>query len=165
MSQVKNFSKSNSSKSGLTMKWSNRLLIAGLTVLCTVLFGCKNSEDDPVNPYVTPGITENPHWKVTVDTTNLTASMTAIVKVSFAQNEGVLAAFMGKDCCGVAEHIDGLYWLYISPASEAGSNVQLKFYSPSLKRIFNATTTIPFSNDTQLGSIAEPYTPSWNAAN
>jgi hypothetical protein len=143
------------------------LAVAGLTVLCTVLFGCKNSEDDPVNPYVTPGITENPNWKVTVDTTNLTASMTANVKVSFAQKEGVLAAFMGKDCCGVAEYKAdyGLYWLFISPASEAGGNVQLKFYSPSLKRIFNATTTFAFSNDTQLGSIAEPYIPSWNAAN
>ena len=160
MSQVKN------SKSA-RLRWLTALSVCVLcSVFCT-LTSCKNSEDDPVNPYVTPGITENPNWKVTVDTTNLTASMTANVKVSFAQKEGVLAAFMGKDCCGVAEYKAdyGLYWLYISPASEAGGNVQLKFYSPSLKRIFNASTAFAFSNDTQLGSIAEPYTPSWNAAN
>ena len=96
----------------------------------------------------------------------MTASMTAIVKVSFAQNEGTLAAFIGEDCCGIAEYKAdyGLYWLYLSPAAETGGDVQLRFYSPDLKRIFDAASTFPFSNDTQLGSIAEPYTPEWTVA-
>ena len=70
---------------------------------------------------------------------------------------------MGNDCCGVAEYKAdyGLYWLYISPAADANANVQLRFYSPELKRIFDATSTFPFRNDTQLGSITEPYTPEW----
>lgn len=58
-----------------------------------------------------------------------------------------------------------IQWANLGAATDAGWDVQLKFYSPSLKRIFNASTTFAFSNDTQLGSIAEPYTPSWNAAN
>lgn len=135
-------------------------------LLCSVfciLTGCKGKEE-PVNPFVNPGTTENPNW-VTGEN-NMTASMTAIVKVSFAQNEGTLAAFMGDKCCGIATYKAdyGLYWLYISPATEAGGDVQLRFYSPDLKRIFVAKEVFPFHNDTQLGSITEPYTPEWTVA-
>ena len=134
-------------------------LIAALLV---VLAGCKGKEQ-PVDPYVDPGTTENPNWVITVEN-DMTASMTAIVKVSFAQNEGVLAAFIGNDCCGIGEYIDGLYWLYISPASEGGGNVQLRFYSPDLKRIFEAKETFSFVNDAQKGTVSEPYTPEWTEA-
>ena len=42
--------------------------------------------------------------------------------------------------------------------------MQLRFYSPDLKRIFVAKEVFPFHNDTQLGSITEPYTPEWTVA-
>ena len=101
--------------------------------------------------------------KITVDTTDMTASMTAIVKVAFAQSEGTLAAFMGNDCCGIAQYIEGLYWLYLSPATNA-QDVQLKFYSPNLKRIFVAKETFPFVNDGQQGTVSKPFTPEWDVA-
>ena len=159
ISQVKN---SNSPKGGLTVKRSYRLFIAGLTALAVsalALSGCKDNSD----PFVDPGNTPNPNWVVTVEN-DMTSSMLAIVKVSFAKTEGTLAAFMGNECCGVATYIDGLYHLYISPATEAGGEVQLRFYSPDLKRIFEATETIPYSNDTNKGTIADPYTPEWTVA-
>ena len=136
-------------------------------VLCTLLLlaaGCKD-KNVPVNPYVTPGNTENPGWVINVEN-NMTASMTAVVEVSFAQTEGILAAFIGDQCCGIAEYLAdyGLYWLYLSPATEEGGDVQLRFYSPELKRIYDATETFPFRNDTQLGSVAAPYKPEWNVA-
>ena len=128
-------------------------------VLCALflvaLMGCKNSD-----PFVDPGDTPNPNWVITVEN-NMPSSLTAIVKVSFAKNEGVLAAFMGNDCCGIAEYKDGLYWLYVSPASETGGAVQLRFYSPDLKRIFEATEIIPYSNNAMIGEVEEPYTPTW----
>ena len=91
--------------------------------------------------------------------------MTAIIKVSFTSKEGTLGAFIGNDCCGIAEYNAeyDTYWLYISPSTEAGGDVQLRFFSPDLKRIFSASSTFPFRNDTQLGTVAEPYTPSWVA--
>jgi hypothetical protein len=96
----------------------------------------------------------------------MTSSMTAVVKVSFASQSGTLAAFIGNDCCAIATYDADLklYWLYISPASEQGGNVQLRFYSPDQKRIFDATSTFPFRNDTQLGTVASPHTPSWTIA-
>ena len=132
------------------------LLVAATSLLIT---SCQKN-NDPEDPYVTPGKTENPNWVVTVEN-DMTASMTAIAKVSFTEKQGTLAAFMGDACCGVADYIDGLYWLYITPATEAGGEVQLKFYSPDLKRIFVAKETFTFRNDAQLGSVSEPYMPEW----
>ena len=112
-----------------------------------------------------PGDVENPNWVVTVEN-DMTASMTAIVKASFSGQPGTLAAFIGEDCCGIADYNaeSGLYWLYILPATDKEDDIQLRFYSPDLKRIFHATTTFPFRNDTQLGTVAEPYSPKWTVA-
>ena len=150
MSQVKN--------------WSKISLLFFFLLLPT---GCKN------DPFSTKGNVENPQWVVTVDN-NMTASMTATVKVSIGNEPGTLAAFIGYQCCGIAKPTpitgnlspvtDYLYFLYISPATEEGGEIQLKYYSPDLKRIFDATGTFPFRNDTHLGTVPEPYTPNWKLA-
>jgi hypothetical protein len=155
MLQVK---KSNRPKVGLTA-----LAVALLTVLTVFFAGCKkDKESEPVDPFVTEGNTPNPNWVIAGEN-DMSSSMTSIVKVSFAKSEGTLAAFIGNECRGIATYKAdyGLYWLYISPTAEGGGNVQLRFYSPELKRIFEATSTFPFRNDIPLGYITEPYTPEW----
>lgn len=134
-------------------------VVVGLLLLIA-LTGCKAAD-----PFVDPGDTPDPHWVITVEN-DMTSSMTVIVKVSFAEQAGTLAAFIGNDCCGVAtseNYIDGLYYLYISPSAQR-EDVQLKFYSPNLKRIFEAKETFPFVNDDRLGSSSAPYTPEWTVA-
>ena len=135
------------------------MIIASCAVLLLAA-GCKNED-----PFVDPGDVENPNWVVSVEN-DMTASMTAIVKASFTGQPGTLAAFIGEDCCGIADYVaeSGLYWLYILPATDKEDDIQLRFYSPDLKRIFHATTTFPFRNDTQLGTVAEPYSPKWTVA-
>ena len=131
-------------------------------ILAVLLIGAGCEKADPV---VNPGDTPNPNWVLTVEN-DLMSSMTVIVKVSFTEKEGVLAAFIGSDCCGVAtseNYIDGRYNLFISPSAQ-GEDVQLKFYSPDLKRIFEAKETFPFVNDDRLGSVSQPYTPEWTVA-
>ena len=134
-------------------------------VLCSLLIvalsGCKD-KNGVLNPYVTPGNVEDPGW--VANSGNMTVSMTAVIKVSFAKTEGSLAAFMGGKCCGVGVYNNGLYWLYISPDTETDGDVQLRFYSPELKRIFVAEEAIPFHNDTQLGTVSNPFTPYWIVA-
>lgn len=156
MSQVRNY---------------KNLRTLSVCVLCSVfcvLTGCKG-KNDPVNPYATLGTTENPNWVITVEN-DMTTSMTAVVRVSFTEQPGILAAFIGNDCCGIAEYIADyeVYVLYISPAAKdqsQTSDVQLRFYSPGLKRIYEATTTFPFRNEAQLGSPNAPYSPDWIVLN
>lgn len=138
----------------MMLQAQNFKVMALCSLFLIALTGCKE-KNEPSSPQQV----DDPKWEVTVEN-NLSLSMTAVVKVEGAV--GTLAAFMGEECCGVGTYIDGLYHLYISPAIEDGGKVQLKFYSPKLKRIFVATETFPFRNDTQLGTIAEPYTPIWD---
>ena len=149
----------------LQVKNSKRLCsfsvaVFALLALAVSFSGCKDNSD----PYINPGDTPDPQWKVTVDTTDMTASMTAIVKVSFTGKQGTLAAFMGDDCGGIADYIDGLYYLYISPSANSNANVQLQFYSPDLKRVFVSKQTFPFVNDGNQGSVSAPFTPEWEVA-
>ena len=148
----------------LVKRWSKSPIFNfQFAILLAVLLigaGCENSD-----PVVNPGDTPNPNWVLTVEN-DLMSSMTVIVKVSFAEKEGILAAFIGDDCCGVTSsenYIDGRYNLFISP-SEQGEDVQLKFYSPDLKRIFVAKKTFKYVNNDHLGSPSNPYTPEWTVA-
>ena len=148
----------------LVKRWSkspiSNFQFAIILAVLLIGAGCENSD-----PAVNPGDTPNPNWELTVEN-DLMSSMTVIVKVSFAEKEGILAAFIGDDCCGVTSsenYIDGRYNLFISP-SEQGEDVQLKFYSPDLKRIFVAKQTFKYVNDGRLGSPSAPYTPTWTVA-
>ena len=142
------------------MKKNSLFVALSVCILCSVfctLTGCENPD-----PYVNPGVTPNPNWVITVEN-DMTSSMTAVVKVSFAQSEGILAAFIGSDCCGVTtpeNYNEGRYNLYISPSAQ-GEDIQLKFYSPDLKRIFVAKQTFKYINNDRLGSPDSPYTPDW----
>ena len=150
MSQVKRWSKSP------IFNFQFAIILAVLLIAA----GCENTD-----PFVDPGNTPNPEWTLTVEN-DPASSMTAVVKVSFTDKEGVLAAFISDDCCAVTtsvDFVDGLYYLYISPSAQ-GEDVQLKFYSPNLKRIFEAKETFPFVNDDRLGSPSAPYTPTWTVA-
>ena len=147
MSQVKNF------RSRIWMAGMIALAISALT-----LSGCEDPGTNNSQKEV-----EDPHWTLVTDY-NMSMSMTVVANVYFSPNEGTLAAFINDDCVGLAENIDGLYILYIAPVDEAGGDVQLRFYSPAMKRIFVATETFPFCNDTILGTPNNPYTPSWSVA-
>ena len=149
----------------LQVKNSNRWLAIGLTALAVSIFAFTGCEPDPM---VNPDDTPDPNWALTVEN-DMTSSMTAVVKVFFASQPGTLAAFIGNDCCGIAEYKAeyGLYWLYISPTKamtndqSQTTNVVLRFYSPDLKRIFVAKDTFQYTNNGCLGSPSAPYPPEW----
>ena len=148
----------------LVKRWSkspiSNFQFAIILAVLLIAAGCENTD-----PYVNPGDTPNPNWVITVEN-DMTSSMTAVVKVSFAQSEGILAAFIGSDCCGVTtseNYNEGLYNLYISPSAQ-GEDVQLQVYAPDLKRIFVAKQTFKYTNNDRLGSPDSPYTPEWIVA-
>jgi len=153
-----------------------KLFIAASCALMLIAAGCKDK--NPVEPELKPitGNTETPSWTAP-ESYDMTASMTAVVKVDLSQTypqqvakeewktgEGdLLAAFSGETCVGVdtleADRTD-LFFLYIAGLNEGNNeDIQLRYYSKQLKNIFTATELIPFRNDAQKGSVSEPYSP------
>lgn len=153
-----------------------KLLIVASCALLLIAAGCKKNNSDEPELEPIAGNVETPSW-TSPETYDMTASMTAIVKVDLSANyaqqvtkegwqtgEGdLLAAFSGETCLGVdtlnADRTD-LFFLYIAGVNEEMTeDIQLRYYSKQLKNIFKAKELIPFSNDAQLGSASIPYMP------
>lgn len=148
------------------------LLIIASCALLLLAAGCSDE------PNTLIGEVERPSWTVP-DNYDMTASMTAIVKVDLARTypeqvaalgdtvklinkEDELAVFADSVCLGTAELVDSLFYLYVTgPAStdEKSKGLILRYYSSALKNTFVAAERIPFRNDVHLGSVSEPYTP------
>lgn len=160
------------------------LYLAFVAIAALAMNACKsNSEPTPPDEQKQDttkvesikGSITTPSW-TNPEGYNMTSSMTAIVKVDLAQSfsadqlvEGgyqpstsdKLAAFDATgNCLGVAEQTDGLYFLYIT-APENDSQVAIRYYSVTLKNIFISTKTFAFRNDDNLGTVAEPYAPTF----
>lgn len=148
---------------------TNKMLIIACALLCLV--GCKDKKEE-LNTII--GQVDNPGWVVITDY-DLTSSMTAVIQVDLSlsftpeqlqsaqyrpSGEDKLAVFADNMCLGVGENINGLWHLYIaSPIDKEPSTVVLRYYSTSLKNIFVGKEFITYKNDSQLGTIDEPYKP------
>ena len=143
-------------------------------ILCALLLlaaGCKKDPGtDPENPQQNLyGDVARPTWTAQ-ENYDYTSSMTAVIKVEklndqiindqMVNDSDVLAAFIGDECRGIATYDSGLFYLYIAGP---GESVTLRYWSAHYKNLF-AAEPIPFVNDKQLGSTAEPYKPNWVVA-
>ncbi len=151
-------------------------------VLCTLslytLVGCKNDKNKEPETFVSN--VARPTWTISADY-DFTSSMTAVVKVDLAaqypdkaadfilDSNDLLAAFSGNTCLGIASPQDGLFFLYIvSPSSDTSSSltdtpssITLKYYSACYKNLFETIDTFEFKNDDIIGSVSNPFVPSW----
>jgi len=150
-------------------------LIASCLLLLMAV-GCSNEPDTLISDQTKPTT-----WTVPEDY-DMTTSMTAIVKVDLSltypeqmkaisdtvqiiSKDDLLAAFVDSTCLGVAQFVDGLFFLYITtPAGKASSltnnqSVTLRYYSAYFKNTFEALNAFPFVNDTQQGTVSQPLTP------
>ena len=161
MSQVKNCNPS-----------SLRPLVLCTLSLCTLLCslfltGCKDKGPDTF-----AGKQSRPVWTAATDY-DMSASMTAVVKVDLntqypvlakdfaVEDQDLLAAFADGQCIGVAEPQEGLFFLYITGTDKP---VTLRYYSAHYANLFETKDTFEFANDTQLGTVSEPFTPTWTVA-
>ena len=149
-----------------------------MSVSTIFLTACKkHKESDPVS-FVSN--VSRPVWIVPTGY-DYTSSMTAVVTVDLAAqypetatdfvlgDNDLLAAFCGETCLGVASPQEGLFFLYIvRPMSNSDSGqtsdseaVSLRYYSAHYKNIFEANDAFTFANDTHLGTIAEPFVPTF----
>lgn len=153
--------------------------------LLLFLSACGNDDDDTVQPPATPqeetlvGNKEKPAWQNPAEQ-DLTVSMTAIIRVNLnltypqqmaalsnsstngqiSDANDMLAAFSGETCLGVAQFVDGLFFLYIAcPPKDAPQTIDLRYYSATLKNIFVAKEVCAFVADTSQGSVSTPLEP------
>ena len=143
-----------------------------LAVVAICFAGCKDNAPESFN-----GNVARPTWTAP-EVSDMSSSMTAVVKVDlkamypsraadFVLNDNdLLAAFFGETCLGVASPQDGLFFLYIAgPTANANANaVTLRYYSAHYKNLFEARDAFPFVNDTNLGTVAEPFKPAFVVA-
>jgi len=140
-------------------------------LLCALLLlaaGCKKEEPETFVSNVS-----RPTWTAP-EVTDMTSSMTAVIKVDLAaqypdvaadfvlDDNDLIAAFSGETCLGVAQPQDGLFFLYIAaPVTGNPSSVTLRYYSAHYKNLFEAKDAFPFRNDDHLGTVAEPLIPAF----
>ena len=153
-----------------------------LAVVTICFAGCKKDKNDPeqqTQPQQTETLAGNvarPTWTAP-EVSDMSSSMTAVVKVDLKaqypetaadfvlDNNDLLAAFSGETCLGTAQPQEGLFFLYIAaPVTGNPSSVTLRYYSAHYKNLFEAVNAFPFVNDTQQGTIAEPFKPAFVVA-
>ena len=150
-------------------------------LLCALLLlaaGCKKEEQNAPETFVSDKA--RPTWTAP-EVTDMTSSMTAVVKVDLAaqypdkaadfvlDGNDLLAAFSGETCLGIAQLQDGLFFLYIaSPISNSNGDptsnseaVTLRYYSAHYKNLFEAKDAFPFVNDDHLGTVSAPLIPTF----
>ncbi len=139
-----------------------------VSIVAIVFNACKGKQNEPESIV---GNAARPTWTASADY-NLTASMTAVIKVDLSvtypeqvqtlnktivNENDILAAFDGDKCVGVAQFTDGLFYLFITE----GEYIRLRYYSSLLKNTFVCLETITFRNDEQLGTVSEPFIPNF----
>ncbi|MEI7983292.1 MAG: T9SS type A sorting domain-containing protein, partial [Bacteroidota bacterium] len=104
-----------------------------------------------------------PNW---TPVPNLQYNMSVIGKIQlspgvYSMNESdILGAFVGTECRGVASPVaslDGTLFLTIGSNIQSGETVTFKIYLASTDQIVDAIETIPFQNQGEVGTMADPF--------
>lgn len=146
-----------------------------MIIVCSLLLlaaGCKPKPEEPTIENLSGNVSV-PGWTNPAKY-DYASSMTAVVSVDLLRDypesakdwtilsEDKLAAFMGDECCGVAELRDGLFWVFITePENASETRVSLRYYSAFFGNLFEAKDAFPFQNDAHLGAVSEPLVPNF----
>lgn len=148
-----------------------KLLTIMSCALLLLVAGCKKEESKDIQSL--KGNEARPTW-VAPEEYDYTSSMTSVIRVDlkaqyptaaadFAVSDNdVLAAFIGEECVGVAELLDGLFYLYIAGPKEQTENVQkvsLRYWSAQYTNLFVAADAFAFVNDGNQGTVGAPFVP------
>ncbi len=148
-----------------------KLLTIVLCALLLLVAGCKKEESKDIQSL--KGNAARPTW-VAPSEYDYTSSMTAVIRVNLKEqyptaaadfvvsDNDLLAAFVGEECVGVAEPLDGLFYLYMAGPkleSEIGLLVSLRYWSAQYTNLFEAANAFVFVNDGNQGTVAAPFVP------
>lgn len=135
-------------------KISQALITAALCMLIVCLNSCKKEDSFPVFPA--------PHWTVDANP-DYSVSMTAIVVLppnlnAYSQTEDQMAAFIGEECRGVAQFINGAYYLLIKGSAEEQAQVSIRYYSARNQYMYTTGAFVTFEADAVHGTADKPVT-------
>ena len=150
-----------------------KLMIIASCGLLLLAAGCKKDEPKPdPQPQSLTANVARPTWAAPEDY-DYTSSMIAVIRVDLRaqypdqaadwqlSEQDLIAAFIGDECLGVAQPQDGLFYLYVASPTSNSEAVTLRYWSAHYKNLFEAKAAFPFENDDKLGTVAEPFTPTF----
>jgi len=145
--------------------------------LLVSLAGCQKEQ------YITPitndttdtpggGTVERPDWSVAPGY-DYSRSMTAVVAVDLSRlhstwrldTADLLGAFAGEECVGVAAPTSNLFYLFIVAPRASSQVITLRYYSATLRNIYQADVSFPFENGGRQGTTGNPLIPTWTIEN
>lgn len=160
-----------------------KFLVFASCALLLVSAGCKKKTDEPTpTPAPTPQVTttlsgsvDRPSWADPAKY-DFTTSQTVLVKVDLTVNypelvvgwelkeKDALGAFVGNECLGVGEIVDGLFFLYITPPAngnqEQTTYITLRYWSEYFTNLFEAVDAFEYKNDdTEMVKPSAPFVP------
>jgi hypothetical protein len=131
-----------------------------LIAFCLVLVTACSNDDDPIPDYTQP----KPAWKLD-QSVNYDATMTSVVVLpnslqEHAQDNDLLAVFVGEECRGIASVItqdnEYYYFLTIKGYYDEQGKIAFKYYSMSQSYLYTTNATLEFEPDRILGVIDNP---------
>ena len=128
------------------------LMVVVLSIACGCFTACKDEEPLPEQP--------RPVWGVEYGIYT-ESSMTAIVVLPenlqpYAQDDDMVAAFVGNECRGIGELINGAFYILIKGAPNEYAGISFLYYSSRNKYLYTTAPDLPFEPDTRFGGVDEP---------
>lgn len=135
-------------------KISYIILTITLCLSSVCLSSCNEDETFTVFPA--------PYWKVDANP-EYSVSMTTIAVLpdnlaAYAQADDEMAAFIGEECRGVAQLIDGAFYLLIKGMPDEQKQVSIRYYSKRNQYMYTTGALFTFEADAVHGTTDKPVT-------
>lgn len=132
----------------------SRQWIIPLLVAVLLAAGCDREEVYPT--YDQPG------WVETFDG-DYNASMTAVLRLPdnlapYVAAGDELAAFIGDECRGVGQQVDGLWYVMLKGTPDEQGMVSIRYYSAANRYLYRTAEGFEFESDGVYGTADNPVT-------
>ncbi len=128
------------------------ILIFALCITTLAFQSCKDEEEFTRF--------EKQNWQ-TVSDSDFSVNMTVICGLPenllpYQSEQDEMAVFIDSKCRGVAEVVDGDYYITVKGTPEEASKFEIRYYSNDNKYLYVTTETYVFEPDDVLGTTDEP---------
>lgn len=123
-----------------------------MCILSVCMNSCKEDETFTVFPAPAWRVDANPDYSVSMTATVVLPANLA----AYEQAEDKMAAFIGEECRGVAQFINGAYYLLVKGSPGEQSQISIRYYSARNQYMYTTGAFIPFEADAVYGTADAP---------